>query len=320
MKLRLRSDNLCITKMQHSKRLEGSTAKGAFVPESVSWAQLEAGDFEVRFGFLYAGPLTLSLKRYNLGFQSEADIRPDTSLVSIVADRRTQARSFGITIDESHLFASGKAVGVSSLGPASFYSASIDLPELAAGFSDVPDTIALLEDAHCTALWNDPLNASRFRAFMDNLFLHGQGADGPLPRRAVYGTLIPLIGTALDRLHKRVIEPSKCLDRRVRAVRTCIAYMREHVDDTITLLDLSRVSKMRSRSLINAFAAVTGFSPMDYLRRLRLNGVRDALRRGNKQTRIIDVAADWGFWHMGHFTRCYRALFGEAPSRTLSNS
>jgi AraC family transcriptional regulator, ethanolamine operon transcriptional activator len=35
------------------------------------------------------------------------------------------------------------------------------------------------------------------------------------------------------------------------------------------------------------------------------------------RTRIIGVATDWGFWHMGHFARDYRAMFGESPSRTL---
>jgi len=81
---------------------------------------------------------------------------------------------------------------------------------------------------------------------------------------------------------------------------------------------LSQVSGMRSRSLINAFEAVTGFSPMDYLKRLRLNGVHRTLQRADRsRTRIIDIATEWGFWHMGHFTADYRAMFGQTPSGTL---
>lgn len=94
--------------------------------------------------------------------------------------------------------------------------------------------------------------------------------------------------------------------------------MRDHADANLTLLDLSRISGMRSRTLINAFEAVTGFSPMDYLKRLRLDGVRRALGRADRDcTRIIDVATEWGFWHMGHFAADYRAMFGETPSETL---
>ena len=96
--------------------------------------------------------------------------------------------------------------------------------------------------------------------------------------------------------------------------------MHEHIDGTVTLLDLSEITGLRSRSLINAFEAATGFSPMDYLKRLRLSGVRRALQRADKQgTRIIDIASDWGFWHMGHFTNDYRAMFGETPSQTLAS-
>ncbi len=97
--------------------------------------------------------------------------------------------------------------------------------------------------------------------------------------------------------------------------------MRDHLAAEVTLLELSQVSGIRVRSLINAFEAVTGFSPIVYLKRLRLSGTRQALRHADKgQTRIIDVASEWGFWHMGHFAAAYRAMFGETPSETLRHS
>lgn len=72
---------------------------------------------------------------------------------------------------------------------------------------------------------------------------------------------------------------------------------------------------------MNAFEAVTGLSPMDYLRRLRLNGVYRTLEAARKgETRIIDVATSWGFWHMGHFSAAYREMFDEAPLQTLNRS
>ena len=98
-------------------------------------------------------------------------------------------------------------------------------------------------------------------------------------------------------------------------------YMREHLDKTVTLEDLSETSGLRLRSLINAFQAVTGFSPMAYFKRERLSGVRQALQRPRAaRIRVIDVATAWGFWHMGHFTADYREMFGESPSETLRTS
>jgi AraC family transcriptional regulator, ethanolamine operon transcriptional activator len=43
------------------------------------------------------------------------------------------------------------------------------------------------------------------------------------------------------------------------------------------------------------------------------------LRADPRSTRVIDVATEWGFWHMGHFAHDYRVMFGEAPSQTLLN-
>ena len=59
-----------------------------------------------------------------------------------------------------------------------------------------------------------------------------------------------------------------------------------------------------------------GFRPMDHLKRLRLTSVRSALLRADPRAiRVIDVAMDWGFGHMGHFAHDYRAMFGEAPRK-----
>jgi AraC family ethanolamine operon transcriptional activator len=32
---------------------------------------------------------------------------------------------------------------------------------------------------------------------------------------------------------------------------------------------------------------------------------------------IKETAMQWGFWHMGHFSKNYRQLFGESPVETL---
>ena len=44
-----------------------------------------------------------------------------------------------------------------------------------------------------------------------------------------------------------------------------------------------------------------------------------AFKEGPPRPGVVkQVALAWGFWHMGHFARECRELFGESPSKTVS--
>lgn len=291
--------------------------------KNVLWAQTDPGRLEMREQVVEAQPLLLASRGFTVGFTCEIELRPQTSLVGITADRQTQARWFGAPVDSTSIAASRAAIDLSTSGSASFYSISVDENALVRHCGDTPDALALLEEIVEFRFANDPLFARRIRATLERLFsmqaeFNGELLPHGIPTERISGTLVPLLASALERHDSRAVEPSKCLNRRLTAVRRCERHMRDHADANLTLLDLSRISGMRSRTLINAFEAVTGFSPMDYLKRLRLDGVRRALGRADRDcTRIIDVATEWGFWHMGHFAADYRAMFGETPSETL---
>ena len=86
----------------------------------------------------------------------------------------------------------------------------------------------------------------------------------------------------------------------------------ELVDELCERLHVTR------RTLPNHFNSVLGMAPKDYLKRVRLNAVRRALQHGSDPARSVhDIAMQWGFWHLGHFSHDYRELFGELPSSTL---
>ncbi|WP_370679748.1 helix-turn-helix domain-containing protein [Comamonas sp. GB3 AK4-5] len=71
------------------------------------------------------------------------------------------------------------------------------------------------------------------------------------------------------------------------------------------------------RTLQNHFQSVLGQSPSDFLKAVRLNACRRALRDAQGQQTVQDIAARWGFYHMGHFSQDYKRLFGALPSKTL---
>ena len=66
-----------------------------------------------------------------------------------------------------------------------------------------------------------------------------------------------------------------------------------------------------------AFVERFGLGPKAYYSAMRMQRVRAVLLAGGPSVRIADVAARWGFWHMGKFARDYRALFGRLPSEDL---
>jgi AraC family transcriptional regulator, ethanolamine operon transcriptional activator len=287
--------------------------EAAYAAHSLVWTQLEPGTLEMRTSVVAAAPLEISHRRFNLGFHAEASLSTDTSLIAVLAGPRTNLRWFGTGVDGGTIAASNTFVSVRTTGSGEFYQIGVDTAGLARTFGDAPDAAALAGALRGPALTQDRDRATLLRAAIARSF--------SAPARIAYGTLVPLLADVLDALHRRPVEVPRSLARRFSAVRACEAYMREHIDTTISLLDLSTVAGMRSRSLINAFQAVLGLTPMSYLKCLRLNGAYRALRRADKfQTRIIDVATAWGFWHMGHFANDYRALFGEPPSQTLLNS
>lgn len=92
-------------------------------------------------------------------------------------------------------------------------------------------------------------------------------------------------------------------------------------EQTLNLLELSRVAGVTLRQLQQTFKAYTGMSPSHWLRLRRLNSARrELLKRSPADTTVAEVAMNWSFWHLGRFSSSYRAMFKELPSETLKRS
>jgi AraC family transcriptional regulator, ethanolamine operon transcriptional activator len=110
------------------------------------------------------------------------------------------------------------------------------------------------------------------------------------------------------------------LARRKRMVDKACELMMANPDEPPSILDVcSRVGASR-RKLNYCFQDVLGTSPTQYLRALRLNGVRRGLREAGAGATVQDVAARWGFWHLGQFSLDYKKHFFELPSETLARA
>lgn len=163
-----------------------------------------------------------------------------------------------------------------------------------------------------------PERVRRLRAFLllalESICGHPQKLQHPVTRRAlehaVYGSIVDTFAGADD-----AAAPGPT--RSHALVSRAQEYMREHVDEPLTVEDLCRELRVSRRTLQYGFREVLRLNPVGYLRALRLNGVRRALRSPARGTTVQDVAALWGFWHLSHFACDYRRMFGELPSETL---
>jgi transcriptional regulator GlxA family with amidase domain len=59
-----------------------------------------------------------------------------------------------------------------------------------------------------------------------------------------------------------------------------------------------------------------GYSPANFIKRVRLNRAKEMLERANG-TIITEIAFKCGFPNAGHFARDFRLAFGVLPSDTL---
>jgi len=94
--------------------------------------------------------------------------------------------------------------------------------------------------------------------------------------------------------------------------------MWKNVAEPLTVDRICNALNCRRRTLTYAFKEVLGVGPMAHFKVCRLNAVYFRLHSlAHRNARIYDLAAEFGFWHQGHFCADYKAMFGETPSQTL---
>jgi AraC-like DNA-binding protein len=110
--------------------------------------------------------------------------------------------------------------------------------------------------------------------------------------------------------------PPSAMSRVTRAIRA----MEAHAHSELPLGSLAREAGLSPYHFLRTFQQLTGVTPHQYLRRLRL---REAVvRLASGREKVLDVALDCGFGDVSNFNRAFRAEFGASPrtyrSQTLA--
>jgi AraC family transcriptional regulator, ethanolamine operon transcriptional activator len=108
---------------------------------------------------------------------------------------------------------------------------------------------------------------------------------------------------------------------RVAIIRRGEEYLREHLASPVGLIDMCEELGVSARTIQYAFRERFGIGPIEYLRMLRLNAVKSALKlASNQKLTVRDVALNMGYRHLGNFAADYKRHFGIFPSKARSGS
>lgn len=101
-------------------------------------------------------------------------------------------------------------------------------------------------------------------------------------------------------------------------VRRAISFIDDNAHRDISLSDIAESIYVTPRALQYMFRKHRDCTPTEYLRRVRLHYAHLDLVAGDRmRTTVAQIAAKWGFGHLGRFALYYRQHHGQSPHVTL---
>jgi AraC-like DNA-binding protein len=101
-----------------------------------------------------------------------------------------------------------------------------------------------------------------------------------------------------------------------RTLKRAIDFIEGNLQRPLAIADIAEAAGVGPRALQIAFRREFGYSPLNYARRRRLAAVHHDLLTNAGSLSIAEIAARWGFIHLGLFAQQYREVYGERPSDT----
>jgi AraC family transcriptional regulator len=97
----------------------------------------------------------------------------------------------------------------------------------------------------------------------------------------------------------------------INAVQRMQAFIEAHLNQPVTLHELAEAAGYSPWHAARMFKSLTGKSPFEYIRAVRLS--RAAVRLRDEAVRVVDVAFDFVFDSHEGFTRAFSKQFGVTP-------
>ncbi|MFE0200816.1 AraC family transcriptional regulator [[Kitasatospora] papulosa] len=107
------------------------------------------------------------------------------------------------------------------------------------------------------------------------------------------------------------------------ALRRAMTYCEEHAHEPISVAHIALAARVSLPTLQQHFRTQLQTTPLQYLRRVRLDHAHQdllAILSGHATGDVTLVALRWGFTHLGRFAAFYKSVYGHTPSQTLKST
>ena len=135
--------------------------------------------------------------------------------------------------------------------------------------------------------------------------IDGKILGTPLKREVIYRLLQSEHGGLLRSLAAR--------DSRTRRVQSSIQFIRQNFEKRLSVQDIAAAAHMSESTFFEAFKHATSLSPLQYLKRYRLQKARDLLLAGRVNASQAALAV--GYQSPSQFSREFKSAFGAPPSQ-----
>jgi AraC family ethanolamine operon transcriptional activator len=289
----------------------------------LDWIQLDRGPLRARFEQTQATSTLASRFEFNRKFHQKGTVPPGMRTYGVIAPASPQIEWRGIEGSQHHVVAFPTNDEFEFLSHPGFGGDTLSLPEerlfQVAHCLDLIDPVEGLPSGQAL-IESDPIRIEVFRRRLDGFHILAeisarQMVDESVVADAEFGVIAALV--EMLSAGRRIENSRPGLSSRSRAFCIALDYIEDHASKPPSVEEICHASGVSWRTLNYAFREQFDLTPKQYLQAVRLQRVRRDLLGKSSESSISDIAANWGFWHMGQFAADYRRQFGELPSETV---
>jgi AraC-like DNA-binding protein len=107
-----------------------------------------------------------------------------------------------------------------------------------------------------------------------------------------------------------------CKEQKLKKLEPVLAYINLNYSNKISLEELSSKAFMSPNYFCSFFKDSTGFSPIEYINKVRISKVIQLLKSGNKG--IYEISLECGFTNLANFNKMFKRFTGMPPSKVRS--